>query len=144
MKPSKKQTRTMEVHMEAADTARGQFSQPPETSNETIIAKGTAVSGHLCGGGMLRVEGTIEGAVEITGVVVVTVTGVVKGPIHADTVYVAGCVEGNVFAKDLLQLEMTGDLNGNIMTASFLIYDGGQLNGCCTMTGAGQEPVFLY
>lgn len=144
MEPSKDQTQTMQVHIAAADAAREQLSRPPDASDETIIAKGMAVLGRLCGNGMLRVAGSVEGAIEIAGVVVIAATGVVKGPIHADTVYVAGCVEGNIFAKDLLQLEMTGELNGNIMTESLLIYDGGQLSGRCTITGASQEPTFLY
>lgn len=144
MEPSKEQTQTTQVYIVAADTAWEQPSRPPGASDETIIAKGMVVLGRLCGSGMLRVAGSVEGVIEIAGVVVITATGVVKGPIHADMVYVAGFVEGSIFAKDLLQLEMTGELNGNVMTESFLIYDGGQLSGRCTITGASQEPTFLY
>lgn len=146
MKPFKKQMQTegTQVHTETADAAQSDASPLSEAPGKTVIAQGMALSGHLRGNGTFCVEGTVEGSIEIAGVVVVAVTGTVRGPIHADSVYVGGCVEGNIFAKDLLQLEMTGDISGNIMTASFLIYDGGQLNGCCTMTRAGQEPTFLY
>lgn len=145
MEFSREQTETMKIQIRtgAPDTAQHRPSRP-SLANGTVIAEGTAALGHVCGSGPFWVEGTVEGGVEITGVVIVTAGGVVRGPICADTVYVAGCVEGNIFAKGLLQLEMTGDINGNITAASFLIHDGGQLNGCCTMTEAGREPVFLY
>lgn len=134
----------IQVHIEEPDTARGRLPQPSGASRETVLAKGMTVLGNLYGGGTLWVEGAVKGSIDITGIVIVTTGGMVKGSIHADTVYVAGYVEGSIFAENLLRLEMTGDIYGNVTTASFLIHDGGQLNGYCTMTTAGQEPLFLY
>lgn len=113
----------------------------PDTA---LIAGGMTVSGALHGHGVIRVEGVVEGKIEQEGTVVITDTGVVKGEISADTVYLAGFVEGSISAKKLLRLEMTGTLSGDAAAASLVIQDGGCLNGWCTMTEAGREPVFLY
>lgn len=134
----------IQVHIEELDTTHGRLPQPSGASRETVLANGITVLGSLYGGGTLWVEGVVEGSIDMMGVVIVTAGGMVKGSIHADTVYVAGCVEGSIFAEDLLRLEMTGDIYGNVTAASFLIQDGGQLNGHCTMTTVGQEPLFLY
>ena len=60
-------------------------------------------------------------------------TGAIKGPITADVVRIAGTVEGNITALDHLQLERTGTINGDVTTVSFVIENGGRLNGRTTM-----------
>ena len=60
----------------------------------------------------------------------------VKGPINADVVRVAGKVEGNVSAREHMRLEQTGTLIGDVATASLVVEDGGCLNGRSTMTKA--------
>jgi len=146
MEPLEDRAEPMEtqVHMEQPAVACGPLPRPSGASDETVIAGGMTLAGDLYGSGTLWVRGTVKGNAKLTGTVVITETGVVEGAISADVVYVAGYVEGNIFAKDLLKLEMTGDINGDVKTASFQIKDGGCLNGFCTMTKAGQEPVFLY
>ncbi len=81
----------------------------------------------------MQVEGVIEGQVEMTGSIIVTTTGIVKGPIVADVVRVAGRVEGNVTAKNHLRLEKHGNLVGDVTTGSLVVEDGGCLNGRCEM-----------
>ena len=39
---------------------------------------------------------------------IVTPTGHIKGPVAADTVHIAGCIMGDVMARDHMRLEKTG------------------------------------
>ncbi len=133
-----------QIPMEHADAARSQPPRPSSAPGETVIAEDMTVGGDFQGSGTLWVEGLIEGSAEVTGVVVVAEGGAVKGSIRADEVYVAGRVEGDIFAGDLLRLEMTGEINGDVTAAAVQIEDGGCMNGLCTMTETGREPVFLY
>lgn len=113
------------------------FQEPPRLPKPrvgTVIAPEVVISGALRGEGIVQVEGTIEGQVELKGSIIVTTTGVVKGPIVADVVRVAGRVEGNVNARNHLRLEKQGNLIGDVTTGSLVVEDGGCLNGRCEMT----------
>ena len=52
---------------------------------------------------------------------------------EADVIRVAGQVEGNLVSHDHVQLERTGTINGDVTTVSFVIENGGRLNGRTTM-----------
>lgn len=104
----------------------------PPRAGSTVIAEGITFSGALRGEGVVQVEGMLEGEVELTGAVIVSVSGLVRGPISADVVRVAGRIEGNVHAREHMRLEPTGSLDGDVTTASLVVEDGGSLNGRCT------------
>lgn len=111
----------------------GDIPDLPEPRNNTVIAKDLVVSGKLSGEGVVQIEGTVEGEVNLKGYVIVTPTGKVKGPIEADVIRVAGQVEGNLVSHDHVQLERTGTISGDVTTVSFVIENGGRLNGRTTM-----------
>lgn len=113
----------------------------PKPRSSTIIAKGMTFTGTLHGEGVIQVEGTVEGEIELQGSVIVTTTGLIRGPITVDVIRVAGCVEGNIDARDHLRLEKTGDIEGDITAASLVVEDGGRLNGRSTMKKPEQKPL---
>lgn len=118
------------------DTERREGSdipELPEPRSNTVIAKDLTVTGKLNGEGVVQIEGTVEGEVNLKGYVIVTPTGKVKGPVEADVIRVAGQVEGNLISHDHVQLERTGTINGDVTTVSFVIENGGRLNGRTTM-----------
>ena len=88
---------------------------------------------------MVQVEGTVKGEFNMVGAIVVAESGLVKGPITADVVRVAGRVEGNVTAREHLRLESSGILLGDVTTASLVVEDGGCLNGRSTMMKAQDD-----
>ena len=75
----------------------------------------------------------MEGEIDLTGAVVVKETGLVKGPVTADTIRVAGCISGDVVARDHMFLEKTGSLDGDVTTISLVVEDGGRFNGRSNM-----------
>lgn len=112
---------------------REEMPQLPEPHTNTVIAKDLTVSGTLRGDGVVQIEGRVEGEVSLKGYVIVSATGVIKGPIEADVIRIAGNVEGNIIAHDHLRLEKTGSVVGDVTTVSFVVEDGGRLNGRTTM-----------
>lgn len=105
----------------------------PEPRGNTVIAKDLLVTGKLSGEGVVQIEGTVEGEIALKGYVIVASTGRVKGPVEADVIRVAGEVEGNLVSHDHVQLERTGTITGDVTTVSFVIENGGRLNGRTTM-----------
>lgn len=104
----------------------------PARAGSTIIAQGITFTGTLRGEGVVQVEGVVEGEFDMTGAVVVAESGLIRGPVAADVVRVAGRVEGNIRAREHMRLEASGSLDGDVTTASLVVEDGGVLNGRCT------------
>ena len=107
--------------------------QLPEPKTNTVIASDITIVGSIKGEGVVQIEGVVEGEVSLQGYVIVAASGVVKGPVEGDVIRVAGKVEGNLIAHDHLRLEKTGAVEGDIKTVSFVVEDGGHLNGRTTM-----------
>lgn len=107
--------------------------EPASTrAGSTIIAQGVTLTGTLRGEGVIQVEGIVEGEFDMTGAVIVAESGLIRGPVTADAVRVAGRVEGNVSAREHMRLASSGSLDGDVKTASLVVEDGGILNGRCT------------
>ena len=126
---------------QSVDLQQPAEEQQPDT---TVITKGTAVSGELSGTGNILVEGTLTGGIRVDGTVTVAKSGLVKGPIGAENVYVAGSVTGDITARAAVRLEMTGSITGSVTMRSFTIEDGGCFDGQSHMTASGAEPVIVY
>ena len=105
----------------------------PEPPSSTVIAAGATVTGTLRGDGIMQVEGTVEGEIDLKGAVIVTPTGLIKGPVTADVIRLAGRIEGVVTARERLLLQKTGSLEGDMTTPTLEVEDGGRLNGRSTM-----------
>ena len=120
--------------------------QPAEhpRADTTVILKNTTVTGELYGAGSVLIEGTVLGGIRVDGTVTVAGSGVVKGPIEAQNVCVAGSVTGDIAARAAVRLEMTGSITGSVTMRSFTIEDGGCFDGHSHMTASGAEPVILY
>ena len=112
---------------------------PPQKVSSTLITRGITFKGTIEGEGVVQVEGTVIGEFNMVGAIIVAESGLVKGPITADVVRIAGRVEGNVTAREHLRLENTGALIGDVTTASLVVEDGGCLNGRSTMMKAPER-----
>jgi len=112
----------------------------PSRAGSTVIAQGITFAGTLTGEGVVQVEGSVEGEFSMTGAVIVAESGLVRGPITADVVRVAGRVEGNVHAREHMRLESSGSVEGDVKTASLVVEDGGILNGRCATVKAPPAP----
>ena len=134
---------TPKVEQQAPIALEGERPQeslpPPQKLSSTLITEGITIKGTVEGEGVVQVEGTVIGEFKMTGAIIVADTGLIKGPITADVVRVAGRVEGNITAREHMRLENTGTLIGDVATASLVVEDGGRLNGRSTMMQA-PEP----
>ena len=128
-----KTTPVMESQTDNERKESADIPELPEPRSSTVIAKDLIVTGKLSGEGVVQSEGVVEGEVNLKGYVIVTPTGRVKGPVEADVIRIAGQVEGNLVSHDHVQLERTGTINGAVTTVSFVIENGGRLNGRTTL-----------
>ena len=96
---------------------------------ETIIGRGTTITGQLQGSGNIRIDGHVEGGIAITGDAVIGESGSVQGDVKAGSLTVAGTVTGNVDCDGNLSIHATGQLVGDVRVRSLNIADGGIFKG---------------
>ncbi len=103
-------------------------------SFESRIGKGTKISGKLNFRAPAKIEGEAEG--EITGDVIMIAQGaVVTARIAGTRVTVAGQVNGEIIARERLELLPTARLKCTITTPSLVLNEGAQFEGDCKMPG---------
>jgi cytoskeletal protein CcmA (bactofilin family) len=113
--------------------------QDNEFGAHNQIAKGTHIQGDIRTEGVLRVDGTLLGSVESTGKVVVGPTGRIEGSITCTSANVSGEVKAKLIVKDLLQLQASAKLHGEITVGKLAIEPGATFTGTCSMGGVVKE-----
>lgn len=98
---------------------------------DTLVGKGTYVEGTINAEGTVRVDGKIQGGVNITGNLIIGEEGAVKGNIKSENAYVAGTIEGNVTATSQLHITHTAKLTGDITVKNVIIDEGAVFIGNC-------------
>ncbi len=108
---------------------------------ESTIGPNTHVKGDIQGDGGLRVEGIVEGTIELTGNLVIGESGKIRAEIKANNVSIAGAVLGNITANRVEILD-TGRVWGDLTTKSLLINEGAYMHGQTIMPEDLQPPKF--
>ena len=132
-----RQAREEEDNILEAVSEQEELPSLPEPPSSTVVASGAIIAGTMKGEGITQVEGVVEGEIDLKGAVIVAPNGLVKGPVTADVIRVAGRIEGVVNAREHLFIEKTGSLQGDFTTVSLVVEDGGRLNGTASMPSKG-------
>jgi cytoskeletal protein CcmA (bactofilin family) len=111
-----------EIHIEAQDD---------ECNGR--IGKGSRLSGHLAFEGSVRVYGEVEGEIVAGEAVIVRRGGKVKAKIHASELVIEGDVEAEVHATGRVEIGVTGNFSGSIVTPCLVIHEGARFEGRCSM-----------
>jgi cytoskeletal protein CcmA (bactofilin family) len=95
----------------------------------SVLGPGVIWEGKVSGAGGVRIEGSFEGQIALSGMLVVGESGrVTCENIRAGTVIVAGAVRGNIITQKL-EIRATGRVWGDVVTTSFVTEDGAFLRG---------------
>ena len=106
-----------------------------EDSNGIVgIGKSIVVKGELSGNEDLRVEGRVEGKIDLTqNLLTVGESGKVKAQIFAKTVVIIGEVLGNVTAVEKVSIQEKGVVDGDISSPRVAIAEGAHFRGSIDM-----------
>ena len=105
----------------------------------SLIGGDLRVQGTLESGGTVHIDGTVDGNVQAT-VIVVSEKGAVTGDMVADTVNVQGFVRGNIEARTV-ELEATAHVIGDTTHQVLRVERGACLDGNYrTMGKSWQKP----
>lgn len=89
----------------------------------TVIANGTTCTGNLKGDSTIHIDGELEGDIECHSITVGK-TGVVKGKVIGENVFVMGRIEGEVIT-DALRLKDSAQVDGDLTVRGKMSMENG-------------------
>ncbi len=110
-----------------------------EVKITTIIGLGAECGGDFTASGSVRVDGTINGNVNVTGTLIIGAAGVINGDVEAQSAIVGGEINGNLTVSDRTELAGTARVFGNITTAVIVIDEKAIFQGSCNMNQEAPE-----
>jgi len=95
----------------------------------TFIAPSTRIVGMISGQGSYVFCGSVEGDCDIDGPLTLAAGGHWKGVLKATDVIVAGTVEGDVVARQRVELAGTARVSGSLSGNSIAVAEGAVIEG---------------
>jgi len=92
-------------------------------------------NGKMISEGIFQLDGKVEGEIFHRGTLIIGEMAVIKGKLEVNTIILNGMFEGEVTAKERVEIDSKGKLYGTISTPIFVIQDGGIFDGNCKMRG---------
>ena len=108
----------------------------------TYIAASTKVTGTITGQGAYVFCGTVEGDCDIVGPLTLAEGGRWKGTMKAVDIVVAGTVEGDVVAKQRVEIGGTARVTGSLSGNSIAVAEGAIIEGEIKVTSG--EPLTKF
>jgi cytoskeletal protein CcmA (bactofilin family) len=104
-------------------------SAPVSESRESLIAADITIEGKIDGTGHVRLAGRFKGDVHIQGDLAVEAGAKLTGSVRANSVAIAGEVEGNIESALRVELLETGVLNGDLKAGTLTVVAGSRMRG---------------
>lgn len=104
-----------------------------EGSPLNSITDGTVIKGDIVATGDFRLDGRLEGNIQLNGKLVVGDTGIVVGNVLCQNANIIGTVNGNLSVKELLSLHSSARVRGDIIINNLSIEPGAMFTGKCRM-----------
>lgn len=108
----------------------------------TYIAASTKITGTIAGQGAFVFCGTVEGDCDINGPLTLAEGGHWKGTLKATDIVVAGSVEGDVVAKQRVEILGSARVTGSLAGNSIAVAEGAIIEGGITVTSCAAPTTF--
>jgi cytoskeletal protein CcmA (bactofilin family) len=110
---------------------------------ESFIGANSLFKGDVDTKGTLRVDGVVEGNI-VADWVILGESSHIKGDITARGIVIGGRVDGNIKAKEIVEIKNKGQLHGEIFTNKLVIAEGGILEGRTRMQQHEESKVIEF
>lgn len=104
----------------------------------TVIGNDIHIKGEMTFQKTVRLTGTFEGSITGQGELQISKGAACKANVDAAAVVVDGIVEGNLVAKEKVQLNSSGVVRGDIVAGQMVMTEGASFFGQCSV---GPEAV---
>ena len=109
---------------------------PSPEAGLSVIAAGMKIVGDIESTGVVKIEGVVEGAIRGARQLLLGRQGTVHGDIRAHEVVIGGIVVGTIVADELVEIQGTSSVQGDIYTKTIVVLEGGVINGAVRMGDA--------
>jgi cytoskeletal protein CcmA (bactofilin family) len=109
----------------------------------TYVAASTTIVGTVTGKGAYVFCGTVEGDCDIDGPLTLAAGSRWKGVLKATDIVVAGVVEGDVIAKQRVEILGTARVSGSLSGNSIAVAEGAVIEGEIKVT-SGEAPLTFH
>ena len=96
----------------------------PANPSKNVLNSDVEIKGNVKFAGELTLEGKLEGEVNSDGTLIIGETGTVNGNVSAGTVSVRGKINGNITARDKIEIKSKAEVFGDIRSAKLAIEEG--------------------
>jgi cytoskeletal protein CcmA (bactofilin family) len=103
---------------------------------KAILGKGAEFIGKLIFNGSVRIDGDFQGEIHGQGSLVVGEGALVKAKISVKSIYIGGEVQGNIEAKEKMNIHANGRFLGDVRTPVFIMEEGAFFEGKSHMSEA--------
>lgn len=104
-----------------------------------FLGPGTSFSGRLLFEGTVRIDGNFVGDIFTRDTLIIGSEARVRAQIDADTVVVAGTVEGEIRALSRVEIQSSGVLRGQVISPVLKIEEGGIFEGRTQMQASAEK-----
>jgi cytoskeletal protein CcmA (bactofilin family) len=95
----------------------------------TVIGKGITVRGELFGEEDVKIEGRVEGKIQLAKNLLVGQSGVIEADVEADNINIGGTVTGNILAQSRVEIVASGKMIGDIKAPRVIVAEGAHFKG---------------
>jgi len=100
-----------------------------QDTKESLIAADLTIEGKIEGSGHVRIAGRFKGDINVQGHLTIEAGAKVNGAVRANTVIIAGELDGNIEAAARVELLDSGVLNGDLKAGSLTVAAGSRMRG---------------
>jgi cytoskeletal protein CcmA (bactofilin family) len=100
---------------------------------DTFVGRTTGINGSITTQGSVRVDGQIEGNINVSETIITGNESFIKGIIKSKNAIIAGRVEGNIIVSECIELQPGANVNGDITCGSLIIGKNCFFEGKCHM-----------
>ena len=115
-----------------------------DISINTILGKGSAISGNLRVNGFIRIDGDIDGNLETDGNVIVGENARIRGNLTAKSVIIGGIIKGNVTAAESIKVLAEAAVIGDVISRKVQIDGSAVIHGHCISITDESEYKKIY
>lgn len=109
----------------------------------TLISEGCKIEGLVTGSGNFLINGEIDGECDIDGSVTLTKNGFCKGLLKADSVIVAGTVDGDIVSAGQVEISSTARITGTVSGAAIAVAEGAVVEGVMQTSSQSTPQEFV-
>jgi cytoskeletal protein CcmA (bactofilin family) len=110
---------------------------------DVFLDKDSVFEGKMTFEGIFRLDGKVVGEIRNSGTLILGETAIVKGTLGVNALILNGRVEGEVNAKERVEIQSKGKIYGTIVAPTVVIQDGGILEGNCKMVSKSNDESHL-